>query len=80
MLLVPKSTAALKRPLLPGRATPPTRVMGVVAHAMRTRRVVVVTYATVAAVALFSTTPRAVPSPPSGDVSVESAPTTNAAV
>jgi hypothetical protein len=54
--------------------------MGVVAHAMRTRRVLVATYATVAAVALFSTTPLPKPSPPSGDVSVESAPTANVIV
>jgi hypothetical protein len=74
-MLVESKTALAKPSKLPGLSTPPRRVMGVVAHAMRTKRVLVVMYATVATVALFSVTPRAQPSPASGDVSVESAPT-----
>jgi hypothetical protein len=64
MLFVEKeSMTALKRALVPGRSTAPRRVIGIAVHAMRTKRASVVTYATVPAVALFSVTPRELPSP-----------------
>jgi hypothetical protein len=51
------SKTAQKSSLVPGLSTPARRVMGVVAQARPTRRGREITYATVAAVALFSSTP-----------------------